>query len=188
MEIKINALIPRQSHFHWVHIFGYTSRSQPGLEISGLGQKGRAIKEKLIFLSKKRKLKFNLNRFVLCVEGSDGFDRGELDYLELPMLLAFWSMAGFIPIKKLENCFCSGRVGLEGEISCLNLPSSHWNRIHDALARRRKRAIYFGEQIPFDSEFLKVISPLEILHSGVGGFCLGQELYHMESALARSVK
>jgi hypothetical protein len=188
MEIKINALIPRQNHFHWVHIFGYTSRSQPGLEITGIGPKGRAIKEKLIFLSKKRKLKFSLNRFVLCIEGSDGFEKAELEYLELPLLLAFWSMAGLIPIKRLENCFCSGRVGLEGEISCLNLSCSHWSKINEALIRRKRKAIYFGESIPLDSDHLNLISPLSLLHEAVGGFSLESDFSQMDSALARSVK
>jgi len=188
MEIKINALIPRQNHFHWLHVFGYTSRSQPGLEISGIGIKGRAIKEKLIFLSKKRKLKFPLNRFILCVEGSDGFEKAELDYLELPLLLAFWAMAGLIPIKRLDNCFCSGRLGLEGEISCLNLSLNHWRRIEEALVRRKKSAIYFGESIPIESERIDLISPLSLLQESVGGFYMEPEFCQMDSALARSVK
>ncbi len=188
MEIKVNALIPRQNHYHWLNIFGYTSRAQPGLEVLGIGHKGRAIKEKLIFLSKKRKLKFPLNRFVLCIEGQDGFEKAELEYLELPLLLAFWSMAGFIPIKRLDNCFCSGRLGLEGEISCLDLSSGHWLQIEQALIRRKKRAIYFGESIPIESERIDLISPLSLLEDSVGGFSMESGFYQIDNALARSVK
>jgi hypothetical protein len=188
MEIKINALIPRQNHFHWLNIFGYTSRSQPGLEISGIGIKGRSIKEKLIFLSKKRKLKFPLNRFVLCVEGSDGFEKAELEYLELPLLLAFWSMAGFIPIKRLDNCFCSARLGLEGEIFCLDLAQAHWNKINDALVHRKKKAIYLGEAIPIVSGHIDLICPLTLLEESVGGFRMESDYYQIDSALAKSVK
>lgn len=71
MEIKINAIVPNRSNYQWSEIFGYTSKGQPGIEVIGLGSKGRAIKEKLTYLSKRRKLQFPVLRFVICAEGDD---------------------------------------------------------------------------------------------------------------------
>ena len=108
MEIKINSLVLNRNNYQWCEVFGYTSKGQPGIEIIGLGAKGRAIKEKLTYLSKRRKLTFPVLRFVICIEG-DNLDKSDIEFLELPILLAFWSMAGVVPIKRLDHCFCSGR-------------------------------------------------------------------------------
>lgn len=116
MEIKINSIIPAQSHLQQVEVFGYNSKSQPGLEINGLNGKGRIIKEKITYLSKKRQLKYPLKRFVLCVEG-EGLDKSQVEFLELPLLICFWSMAGILPLKRLDNCFAAAKVSLDGRLT-----------------------------------------------------------------------
>ncbi len=100
-----------------ISLFGYATKSIPGLEINGLGKFGKSIKEKIIYISRTRQLKIPLKRFVLNVETSD--ELGDLEYssvkwLEYPLLLHFWFLAGLLPISKLDNCFAVGSVTPSG--------------------------------------------------------------------------
>lgn len=102
-----------------VTLFGYSTKSVPGLEINGIGKYGKSIKEKIIFISRSRGLQVPLKRFVLNVEISD--DLGELEsssvkLLEYPLLIHYWFLAGFIPISKLDNCFAVGSITPSGVI------------------------------------------------------------------------
>lgn len=100
-----------------VILFGYSSKSIPGLEINGLGKYGKGIKEKIIFLTKKNQIKIPLLRFVLNVEISDEW--GEVNsqnvkWLEYAFLLLYWHLAGALPLRTLENCFALGAIRAEG--------------------------------------------------------------------------
>ncbi|MDC1174083.1 hypothetical protein OAT67_01705 [Bacteriovoracaceae bacterium] len=122
MHTKIVSYIPCKKNDYYVEIFGYCSKSVPSLEIVGLGQAGRVIKEKFIFLSREKGLKFPLKRFKLCVDLPEEDlkvinKEGDLSWLELPMLLVFWSLTENLPIQKLDDCFSSGRVSLSGGIT-----------------------------------------------------------------------
>lgn len=102
-----------------ITLFGYSTKSVPGLEINGLGKYGRSIKEKLIFVTRTRSLQIPLKRFVLNVELSD--DLGDLEsnsvkWLEYPLLLHYWFLAGLLPISKLDNCFALGSLTPSGLI------------------------------------------------------------------------
>jgi hypothetical protein len=102
-----------------VTLFGYATKSVPGLEINGLGKYGKAIKEKIVFVTRSRQLKIPLKRFVLNVEMSD--DLGELEsssvkWLEYPLLLHYWFLAGLLPITKLDNCLAVGSLTPSGEV------------------------------------------------------------------------
>lgn len=180
MEIKINALIPIQNQARWVQVFGYTSKSQPGLEINGINGKGRTIKEKITFLSKKRRLRYPLKRFVLCVEG-ESLDKGQLDYLELPLLLCFWSMAGFLPLKRLDNCFAMGRISLEGEVEHFLPSSENLLEVEAFLKHKERHAIYLGPSMDMSYEWIRQISAVDLLQETVGGFS------YIERALAKSI-
>ncbi len=180
MEIKINALLPNNNNQHWVQVFGYTSKSQPGLEINGINGKGRSIKEKITFLSKKRRLRYPLKRFVLCVEG-EGLERAELDYLELPLLICFFSMAGFLPIKRLDNCFAMGKISLEGEIQHFIPENDQFQRIDSFLKQKQRLAVYLGPNYSQAYEQIRQISAVDLLQDSIGGFC------YMDNALARSI-
>lgn len=181
MEIKINAILKRGHSYHWVEVFGYSTKGQPGLEIVGLGSKGRPLKEKLIFISKKRKLKMPLKRYVLCVDGEE-VDKAYVDYLELPLILAYWSMAGILPLKRMDNCFSAARVSLEGEIINLSLDPTFWVSLEKQLSLKRNKVVYLGEGCPQDSDYIKEISAVNLLDSTVGGFS------YMDNALASSIK
>lgn len=102
-----------------VILFGYSTKSIPGLEINGLGKYGKAIKEKIIFLSKKNHIKIPLSRFVLNIEISDEW--GEVSsqnvmWLEYAFLLLYWHLAGALPLCSLDNCFALGSIKAEGII------------------------------------------------------------------------
>ena len=100
-----------------ITLFGYSTRSVPGLEINGLGKYGKAIKEKIVFITRSRGLQIPLKRFVLNVETCD--DLGDLEsasvkWLEYPLLLHYWFLAGLLPISKLDNCLAIGSVSPSG--------------------------------------------------------------------------
>lgn len=100
-----------------VTLFGYATKSVPGLEINGLGKYGKSIKEKIVFVTRTRQLQIPLKRFVLNVEISD--DLGDLEsnsvkWLEYPLLLHYWFLAGLLPISKLDNCLAVGSLTPSG--------------------------------------------------------------------------
>lgn len=124
MNMRTKSLYPYAGQYCPVDIFGYASNGIPGIEIVGLGKYTRGVKEKFIYLSRERKLKFPLKRFVLCIEGEvEGkkFKEEEYRYLELPLLLMLWSLTGHLPLGNLEDCFSSGKISIEGEVNSLLL-------------------------------------------------------------------
>ncbi len=179
MEIKINALTLNRNNYQWCEVFGYTSKGQPGIEVIGLGSRGRAIKEKLTYLSKRRRLTFPVLRFVICVEG-ENLDKVDIDYLELPILMAFWSMANVIPIKRLDHCFCSGKVSLEGEVKYLEISPQLWKQLNISLERKDKEIVYLGNEVGESFERVRMINAHELLDETVGGF------YHVSLPLRNS--
>lgn len=102
-----------------VTLFGYATKSVPGLEINGLGKYGKSIKEKIVFVTRSRQLQIPLKRFVLNVELTD--DLGDVEsssvkWLEYPLLLHYWYLAGLLPISKLDNCLAVGSLTPSGEV------------------------------------------------------------------------
>lgn len=136
MNLRIKSIYPYAGLYYAVDIFGYASHGVPGLEIVGMGKNGRAIKEKFIFLSRALNLKIPKRRFVICLEESlDGkkFKEDEYRYLELPMLILFWTLAGQLPFQTLEDCFCSGKIGINLEVDCLKLNQALQYQLKDIL-------------------------------------------------------
>lgn len=102
-----------------ITLFGYATKSVPGLEINGIGKYGKQIKEKIVFVTRSRGLQIPLKRFVLNVETSD--DLGDLEgssikWIEYPLLLHYWYLAGILPISKLDNCFAIGSLSPSGSV------------------------------------------------------------------------
>lgn len=124
MNMRTKSMYPFAGQYCPVDIFGYASNGIPGIEIVGLGKYSRSMKEKFIYLSREKKLRFPLKRFVLCIEGEvEGkkFKEEEYRYLELPLLLMLWSLTGHLPLEHLEDCFASGKISIEGDIQALSL-------------------------------------------------------------------
>lgn len=119
METQIYSYVQTPKGPRIITIFGYATRGVPGIELSGCGKLAKNIKEKLIYMTRVRKLKLPTKRFVICVDLNDlefELPQGELKWIEFPILLMFWYLAGFIPIKKLEDCICSGWIDTRGDI------------------------------------------------------------------------
>ncbi len=119
METQIHTCYLTKKGPSLVTLFGYSTKSVPGLEINGLGKYGKFIKEKIVFITRSRGLQIPLKRFVLNVEITD--DLGDLEsssvkWLEYPLLLHYWFLAGLIPITKLDNCFAIGSITPSGII------------------------------------------------------------------------
>ena len=149
MNMRTKSLYPYAGQYCPVDIFGYASNGIPGIEIVGVGKYARTMKEKFIYLSREKKLKFPLKRFVLCVEGEiEGkkFKDEEYRYLELPLLIMLWSLTGHLPLQQLEDCFASGKISVEGEVTELNLSESEQKQLGELF------------NLPEDQS-LKVIAP-----------------------------
>lgn len=100
-----------------VTLFGYATKSVPGLEINGLGKYGKTIKEKIVFVTRSRQLQIPLKRFVLNVEIGDelgDLESSSVKWLEYPLLLHYWYLAGLLPITKLDNCLAVGSLSPSG--------------------------------------------------------------------------
>lgn len=103
-----------------ITLFGYATKSVPGLEINGLGKYGKSIKEKIVFVTRTRQLQIPLKRFVLNVEVTDelgDLESASVKWLEYPLLLHYWYLAGLLPISKLDNCFALGSLSPSGEVT-----------------------------------------------------------------------
>jgi len=119
MDARISAYFPCINIVKTVPVFGYATKGIPGLEIIGLGKYGKNIKEKFIYFARKEKIKIPLKRYVVCVEG----DQEDIEHIllnnrwfELPIFIIYWSMAELLPIKKLDNCLCAGKIDITGKI------------------------------------------------------------------------
>lgn len=117
METQLQSCYFTKKGPHLITLFGYATKSVPGLEINGLGKYGRAIKEKIVFVTRTRGLQIPLKRFVLNVELSDelgDLESGAVKWLEYPLLLHYWFLAGLLPISKLDNCCAIGSLAPSG--------------------------------------------------------------------------
>lgn len=159
--MRTKSLYPYAGQYWPVDIFGYASNGIPGIEIVGVGKYSRTMKEKFIYLSRENKLKFPLKRFVLCVEGEiEGkkFKEEEYRYLELPLLVMLWSLTGHLPLKQLEDCFASGKISIEGEVSALNLTANEQYNLIELFKLS-------------DEQTLKIIGPNQM--------SVHQDFYHL---------
>jgi hypothetical protein len=119
METQLQTCYFTKKGPHLVTLFGYATKSVPGLEINGLGKYGKAIKEKIVFVTRSRQLQIPLKRFVLNVDITDDLgdpESSSVKWLEYPLLLHYWFLAGLLPISKLDNCLAVGSLTPSGEV------------------------------------------------------------------------
>ena len=124
METQIKAFYKTPQGIKFVTIFGYATKGVPSLEINGVGKLSKNIKEKLIYLTRLRKIQVPLRRFVVCVDANELNEKHiqHLKWLEFPLLLTYWYLCGIIPIRKLDNCLTSGWVKTSGDVYHMNIP------------------------------------------------------------------
>ena len=127
METRITGIFPRAGKIKGVDIFGYTTKGIPGIDVVGMGSLSKKLKEKIIYLSKMAQLKIPLRKYTICVDemGGKELTLEERVWLELPVLILFLSISKQIPIKKLEDCLCSGRIFVTGSLLSLEFSSSY---------------------------------------------------------------
>ncbi len=131
--MRLKVYLPRQSGSEPYDLFCYSSHGLPGLEIVGLGPRARALKEKVIYLTKVRGHKVPLKRYVICLDRP--LRKGEDEaYFELPIILLYWAMAGFIPIKRLTDCLCCGKVDARSQVLLPDLSEAFTRGLFDDLA------------------------------------------------------
>lgn len=116
METQIQSYAFSQRSPNPLTLFGYASKSVPGLEINGLGKYGKTLKEKIIFITRSRQLQIPLKRFVISTEYDIESDPNVLRWLDLPVLLLYWYLAGHIRMGRLDNCLAVGNITPAGDI------------------------------------------------------------------------
>jgi len=119
-----------------VDLFGYANMGLPGVEIIGLGKHSRAMKEKFLYLSSELGLNLPKRRYVICTDGElEGkkFTQEEYRFLELPIYLMLWSLAGILPFHRMDDCFSSGKVSVSGEVESLEMSATFQNELDDFL-------------------------------------------------------
>lgn len=131
MGTSLYGVIPYGKRLKMVEIFGYSTKGIPGIEIVGLKNLARPIREKFVYLGKTRSVECPLRRYVLCVENAlddEKFNEDELRHLEFPLLLLYWSLAGVVQIGNLSDCFASGRIDPHGILRPFDFPDEalHW--------------------------------------------------------------
>ncbi|MFT6068408.1 MAG: hypothetical protein ACJAT2_000175 [Bacteriovoracaceae bacterium] len=124
---RLKALYPGHDKLGELEIFGYCSKGMPGVEIVGLGPLGRSIKEKLIFLSRQFGIKIPLKRYVLCIDLPVELKKEKsfesCRWLELPILILFWTLSGRLELENLDDCIAIGKIQVNGTIICPELHS-----------------------------------------------------------------
>lgn len=166
METQLQGCYFSKKGPNLVTFFGYSTKSIPGLEINGIGKYGRGIKEKIIYITRCRNLPIPLKRYVLNVELSDDLgelESGSIKWLEFPLLLHYWFLAGLLPISKLDNCLAVGAVNPSGKIEEPPLKS-----IIEICNQEELSLISVSEE---NSEIIRKIDARELLFKETGWKC-----------------
>lgn len=146
METQIKAYYHTNGGLKLITLFGYATKGVPALEINGVGKYSRNIKEKLIYLTRNRQLSIPLRRFVICVDINE-LSASEIDslkWLEFPLLLIYWYLAGLIPIGKLDNCIAGGWLKTNGEIYQLSQSEARFQ--NQLRGHEKKHYLLIGDQ------------------------------------------
>ena len=165
METQIKGLVFTKKGARVVNLFAYATNGLPGLEINLGHHSTKTIREKFIFLCKSRRLNMPLKRYVLCAEvdphkGSEE----EIQYLELPLLLLYWHLAGLVPLMNLSHCLAAGMVNSLGQIQQLKLPLEFYEEIErEGQFQEQTKYTLILDQITHELGFLQTLPTLEIL-------------------------
>jgi hypothetical protein len=124
MQARIKGFHFSKRDPHLIDLFGYATKSLPGVEIYGCGKQGKLIKEKIIYYTKLQKKKTPLLRFHLCLDETAVIEPEVLSWLELPLLLLYWQLAGLIEVYRMDECLAVGSLKIEGEWLGRALPES----------------------------------------------------------------
>ena len=143
MELRLKSFCQTSHGPELIDLFGYCCKGMPSLEVLLHARTSRVLKEKIIFLTKSRKMRLPPRRYILCTD-IDGirYSQNDLNDFELPFLILFWSMAEALPIKKLDDCVCSGKIQINGLITSRKLGPEH---LH-CLSRAKEKLKIIGSE------------------------------------------
>jgi hypothetical protein len=165
VQTSIHGLYPSNKELQIIDIFSYTTRGIPGLEINGIGSKSRTIKEKFIYLSKCLGLKIPPKRYVLTIDDNQLIKNEKnidnLKWLELPLILSFWKLAGNIKIQNLNDCICAGQVGISAKIITGILRKDDMNNVDNYFKMRNKNYKLISVESHYDKYIIDLKSLLE---------------------------
>lgn len=167
MATRIQGVYPAGDKFKVVDIFGYATRGLPGIEIVGLGRYGRPIKEKFVYLSRLQQLKIPPRRYLICAELKDSGQSDNIKWLELPLLMMFWSLADQLPIRNLDDCFCAGKVSVGGRVTNLEFERAVLEKVGATMS-----GVGHIKYIAPEDSYV----PESILHLSIEGLLKGKEM------------
>jgi hypothetical protein len=167
METQMKSMVIGPKGAMPINLFAYSTNGLPGLEIHVGGLNTKSLREKFIFLSKMRRLPIPIKKYVLCAE-MEGIKVSEeqASYLELPLLILYWHLAGLIPLMNLSECFSQGTISSTGRIHHFSFPDKFYHKLKsefEALGQKNFTLILEGD-IPSNTEF-QCLPTLEILSS-----------------------
>lgn len=166
MNARIFAVYPYLERYKGITIFGYSSKSVPGLEIVGLGKFGRIFKEKIVYISKLYQVQVPIKRYVLCVENYHadvGSEKQQIEWLELPLLVLYWQLVGRFSLRGIENCFCSGKVRAGGVIQALSLSEDFISKLDIKLTNEGRKLRYLSPTEEISSQNILPISLVQLM-------------------------
>lgn len=141
------------------HLFGYSSKSLPQIEIVGLGKRGKILKEKIVYWLKNRNLRLGAKRYVICLESFERINFDEQDsvlWLELPITLLLLVLSDVVSLHEIEKCFCVGYLDLRGKV-CYPSSENNFSVIESSLQNASHPFVLIGNQ-----EVEKLFSSIEI--------------------------
>jgi hypothetical protein len=139
METQINSFRFTKPNPSSVTIFGYSSKSFPGLEIHGLGRYGKSLKEKIIYITRSRHLTVPVKRYVIVCELEHEATHEDI-WFDFPILLIYWHLAHILPIERLENCLAVGQLHPSGIIT------EKWDAMALNEVRKKEWFLISGEK------------------------------------------
>lgn len=120
METRTQSYLIQKNQTRLINLFGYTSKSVPGLEIHGLGRQGVLVREKLLYLTRKHRFPLPCLRFSISVETpylSPSRDWEVMAPLEFPLLLLFWTLSHNLKLTKPEQCLSAAVLAPDGTVT-----------------------------------------------------------------------
>ena len=146
MFLRINSILPTTQDYKVVSLFGYRTNGIPGIELKGLPNNQNIVREQLVYLSKMFGIKVPIRRFHLCIDMPKEFLRMKKDlvedrFLDLPLLLLYWSLAEVIKIQELEYVFSFGRIEPDGQIIIPNISETYLGHLNAVIKEKTSRSI-----------------------------------------------
>mgnify|MGYP003999343929 CR=1 FL=1 len=147
MQTALGACYFDRKQLKVITLFGYCSKGVPGLQLVGVGKNSQYLKEKMVYLSRMQKIKFPLKRFVICLDNcTQEATLENIQWLEFPLLIMYWSLAGKIPIHCLSDCLTIGKVDLEGRVHQPSLLDEDFFEKIKFIMGDKKKLIHYGDR------------------------------------------